>query len=124
MYDASNAGWRFRTLTCLSLAWWHSYKWTSKILFKVFSADFFAPYYHHLFPNQMFNVDSLSCSAAATYSTYIRLAYPSLKPFLVAAMNAPNIDFRQKSMLSNMKDICECYIPVVCMYSICMACEC
>lgn len=113
MYDVSNAGWQFRTLTCLSLAWWHSYKWTAKLLLKVFSADIFAPYFHHLYPNQAFNVESLSLSACATYMSYIRLAYPMIKPELMRVMATPNMDFRQKAMLRNVQDICECYIPVV-----------
>ena len=34
MYDNSNSGLPFRKYTSLSLAWWHSYKWASKQLFK------------------------------------------------------------------------------------------
>ena len=57
MYDVSNCGKAFRKLTPVSLAWWHSYKWAAKLLFKVFAADFLAPYYHHLFPTQAFHVE-------------------------------------------------------------------
>ena len=116
MYDTTNAGWHFRTLTSLSLAWWHSYKWTAKLLLKLFSADIFAPYIHHLFPNQGINVESISLSAATTYLSYIRLAYPLFKPALLLAMAAPNMDFRQRTMLRNIQDICECFIPVVCFF--------
>ena len=113
MYDASNCGKSFRKLTPISLAWWHSYKWASKLLFKVFSADFFAPYYHHLFPTQAFHVDKLSLSAASTYTTYLRLAYPTFRSSLAAAIRTPDINVRQKTMLQNLQDIFECYIPVV-----------
>ena len=118
MYDVSNCGKSFRELTPVSLAWWHSYKWTSKLLFKVFSADFFAPYYHHLFPTQAFHVDLLSLSAASTYTTYMRLAYPSFRSSLAAAIRTPALTFRQSTMLQNLQDIFECYIPVVstCIY--------
>lgn len=113
MYDVSNTGVSFRKFTSVSLAWWHSYKWASKLLFKVFSADFFAPYYHHLFPTQSFHVDKLTLSGASTYLTYVRLAYASFKPILTAAMDTPDMTFRQRTMLQNLKDLCECYIPVV-----------
>lgn len=113
MYDVSNTGVPFRKFTSVSLAWWHSYKWASKLLFKVFSADFFAPYYHHLFPTQTFHIDKLSLSAVSTYTTYIRLAYPSFRKSLKDALAVPTLSFRQKTMLLNLKDICECYIPVV-----------
>ena len=113
MYDTSNCGKAFRKLTPVSLAWWHSYKWATKLLFKLFSADFFAPYYHHLFPTQAFHVDKLFLSAASTYITYMRLAYPTFRLSLADALRTRDINFRQMTMLQNLQDIFECYIPVV-----------
>ncbi len=114
MYDNSNSGLQFRKFTSLSLAWWHSYKWVSKQLFKVFSADFLAPYYHHLFPTQAFHVDKLSLNGVSTYTTYMRLAYPAFRNRLSESLKTPNMSFRQKTILRNLQDIFECYIPVVC----------
>ena len=118
MYDVSNCGSKFRKLTPVSLAWWHSYKWAAKLLFKVFAADFLAPYYHHLFPTQAFHVEKLSLSAASTYITYMRLAYPAFRAILVNAIRTPNLSSRQITLLQNLQDIFECYIPVVskCVY--------
>ena len=113
MYDKSGSGTQFRKYTSLSLAWWHSYKWTAKQLFKVFSSDFFAPYYHHLFPTQSCHIDKLSLSAVSTYMTYMRLAYPMLKSVLMNALKEVNLSHRQKTILQNLQDIFECYIPVV-----------
>ena len=117
MYDKSNMGLQFRKYTSLSLAWWHSYKWVAKQLFKVFSSDFFAPYYHHLFPTQAFHVDKLSLSGISTYMTYMRLAYPAFRTALKEALKTANLSFRQKTLLRNLQDIFECYIPVVSTYN-------
>jgi hypothetical protein len=122
MYDNSNSGLQLRKYASLSLAWWHSYKWVSKQLFKVFSSDFIAPYYHHLFPTQAFHVDKLSLSGVSTYTTYMRLAYPGFRSMLSEALKTTNLSFRQKTLLRNLQDMFECYIPVVHNINLCNRC--
>jgi hypothetical protein len=113
MYEKTNAGASLRKYTFCSLAWWHSYKWTTQQAVKVFSSDFLAPWFHHLWPNREFSVSKISHPARTTYLSYIRLAYPKFREQLKNALDRAGLNQRQVALLTNLRDLCEFFIPVV-----------
>jgi hypothetical protein len=115
MYDKSGCGRRLRKFMSVSLAWWHNYKWATKMIARIFSSDFFVPLYHHLFPDRQCVINNISHTSLVTMCTYIRLAYPSFRLQLQQAMNGI-LNTRQKILLTNMTDLCEFFIPVVYTY--------
>ena len=113
MYDTSDAGAILRRYTGLSLAWWHSYKWCTKLIMKVFADDFIAPMFHFLFPGREFNVDKSRHTANTVMLSYIRLAYPTFKDQLSEALTQPTLSLRGKTLLTNLQSLCEYFIPTV-----------
>ena len=113
MYDRSNAGVFLRKFTCMSFAWWHAYKWTVKMVMKIFAPDFIAMYYHYFHPDSVYSYDKIRLSGHATYLTYMRLAYPNIRVQLQAALATPRLITRQRVLLTNMKDMFEFFIPAV-----------
>ena len=114
MYDRSNAGVILRKYTCVSFAWWHAYKWTSKMIMKIFAPDFIAPYFHHFHPESAYFYDKIRLSGHSTYLTYMRLAYPNIRAKLANALLIPTLTTRQRVLLTNMQDMFEFFIPTVC----------
>ena len=113
MYDRTNAASELRKYTVCSLAWWHSYKWATKEIVKVFSSDFIAPWFHHLWPDREFSGAKISHPANSTYLSYIRLAYPEFRVQLEEALARPALTDRQRTLLTNLTDLCQFFIPVV-----------
>jgi hypothetical protein len=128
MYDKTDSGANLRKYTFCSLAWWHSYKWACKEVVKVFSSDFLAPWFHHVWPKREFSTKKISHPACSTYLSYIRLAYPKFRDSLNQALAREGLNQRQLALLTNLKDMCEFFIPVVSFYCVnCMlgfACGC
>lgn len=52
-------------------------------------------------------------TSITTLLTYVRLAYPSFKQYLMTSLNNPLLNVRQRSLLENLKGMCEFFIPVV-----------
>ena len=119
MYDQSDGAKHLRTYCGLSLAWWHSYKWATKMILKVFATDFIAPLFHQLFPSNEFNVDKMGLPSHTCMLTYIRLAYPSFRTQLVEARSRGNLDIRNQTLLDNLYSLCEFFIPVVIYICLC-----
>ena len=117
MYDSSGCGIQFRMFSAVSLAWWHSYKWTTKQIVRVFQTDWIVPFYHHLFPDREFHLDKIQHTSLVTYCTYIRLAYPGFKAELQQALLKEHLTLRQRALLTNLSDLCECFLPVVLFYA-------
>ena len=113
MYDLSGCGRLLRRYTALSLAWWHNHKWATRQIVRVFGSDFIVPLFHHLFPEKGFVLDKIKHSALTTYITYIRVAYPKFKNELSVAVRRLDLNTHQKSILTNLQDMCEFFIPVV-----------
>ena len=113
MYDNSQCGRLLRRYMSLSLAWWHNYKWTTKMIVKVFSNDFIMPLFHHLFPLRGFAINKVGHTALQTYLSYIRLSYPDFRGALNNALLRPGLRVSQRTLLTNLRDMCEFFIPVV-----------
>ena len=113
MYDLSGCGKLLRRYTALSLAWWHNHKWATRQIVRVFGCDFIIPLFHHLFPDKGFILDKIKHSALTTYITYIRIAYPKFRKELSVALKRLGLNTHQKTILTNLQDMCEFFIPVV-----------
>ena len=118
IYDRSSNGRKLGKYCGVSLAWWHSYKWATKKILQVFACDFFGPLFHHLFPTRKFTPGKSSLSSNATILTYVRLAYPMFKTQLENAIATPTLNNRQRTLLQNLTDLCDVFIPVVSVYDI------
>jgi hypothetical protein len=80
---------------------------------QVFGKDIIGPMFHHLFPNKEFSVAKMKLPALTTYLTFIRLAYPAFKEQLHTATGRADLTVRQQTVLQNMTDLVEFFIPVV-----------
>lgn len=118
MYDNSQCGLLLRRYMSLSLAWWHNYKWTTKMIIRVFSNDFIMPLFHHLFPDRGFAIDKVGHTALCTYLSYIRLSYPGFREQLNTALRRDGLRDSQRVLLTNLRDLCEFFIPVVIIFVI------
>ena len=114
MYDRQKSGEVFSKYVGVSLAWWHSYKWATKKIMQAFGPDFIGPLFHHIFPLKKFAPKKSKLSSNATVLSWIRLAYPSFRSALEEALSLPGIFPRAKRLLTNMQDLCQYFIPVVC----------
>ena len=113
-YDKNRAGKHLRNYTGWSLAWWHNYKWATFRILLVYGPDFFAPLFHRLFPDREFNPRKMSVPSATALLSYVRLAYPEVKPYLDNAINLGNaIHPNQMALLKNLRDLFEYFIPTV-----------
>jgi hypothetical protein len=114
MYDSSGAGIHLRKFMGVSLAWWHNYKWVSKRIIVAFSNSFIGPMFHYLNPTQRWSPTTVKHSAASTYLSYIRLAYPSFKHHIDNALANRSTRPEARQLLMNLQHLCEFFIPVVC----------
>lgn len=97
----------------VSLAWWHSFKWSTKKIMQVFGKDLIAPMFHHLFPDREYAPEKMSLPAMTTFLTQIRLAYPRFQQQLNTSLARNDITSRQRHVLTNLSDLCEFFIPSV-----------
>ena len=80
---------------------------------QVFACNIFGPLFHHLFPERKFAPKVSSLSSNTTILTYVRLAYPMIKEDLMNAIRIPTLTVRQRTLLQNIIDLCDIFIPVV-----------
>ena len=113
MYDQTDRAYNLRKYTGVSLAWWHSYKWATAKIMVVFGKDFIGPMFHQLFPTREYAPTKMKLPAMTTYLSYIRLAYPHFREKLLTLLDRGDLSARQQTFLTNMKDLCEFFIPVV-----------
>ena len=123
MYDNNSAGQHLRRHVGVSLAWWHSYKWATFRICTVFGSDFIGPLFHNLFPERAYNVKLMSFPSATAILSYMRLAYPSVKDQLMAAIAMGNsVSKPCMVLLQNLQDLLEYFIPTV--LFVCCFCLC
>jgi hypothetical protein len=113
MYDGSGAGKELRKVTYNGLAYWHTMKIAFFKIYEMFADEFITASFHHLYPGNIFFAKPSYLSAVMVHLTYIRLAYPLFKKQLHAALAKDDLNFEQRVRLSNLKDLCEFFIPVV-----------
>jgi len=107
----SNAGQRLERLS-LWLGCWHIFKNASERVFSVFLSPFLAGAMHSIAPgNKIFSSPRL----VEILGLFLRLrfAYPSFKNLLSHSLQSPHVNDDCKSVLLNMKDLFEFFIPTV-----------
>ena len=85
MYDTSNVGDSFRKTTIPLLGSWHIYKMATTCVWRLAAPDFLGPLFHLMFPNSKF-LNNPRLVLASRILSLMRLAYPSFKPNLEAAL--------------------------------------
>jgi len=100
-----------------TLGAWHSYKQANAIVFRMFQRDFFAQLHFTMFPGQPFFFAQKKLSKNVVLFSWIRLAYPSFRGKLTAALQAmesgnSNAKAGYRHLL-NLQFLCEWLIPVV-----------
>lgn len=120
MYDTSGIGDSFRKSTIVLLGSWHVYKMATTCIWRLAGPDFLGPLFHQMFPNSKYPSNPRLILASRILSM-VRLAYPSFKPELKAAMEREGKTRFEKAHLRNLHDLCEWFIPKVCpLFSFCI----
>ena len=95
----------------------HSYKQANAIVFRMFQRDFFAQLHFTMFPGQPFFFAQKKLSKNVVLFSWIRLAYPSFRGKLTAALQAMESGNSSAKAgyrhLLNLQFLCEWLIPVV-----------
>ena len=63
----------------VNLAWWHTYKHASLLIWKRFAKTISAPMWHELYPNSIFPINPSRLVGVTTHLMYLFLAYPKFK---------------------------------------------
>ena len=113
MYDKSGGGSDLRKYLSCNLAYWHSYKQATKMIWKGFANTIWARLWHRMYPGSKFNVINPSPQEASVRMVYMARAYPSFKTELEAAIAEGSADEAGKAMLLNIQFMCEFAIPAV-----------
>ena len=85
MYDKSGGGTALRKYLSCNLAYWHSYKQATKMIWKAFANTIWARMWHRMYPGSKFKVINPSPQEAAMHMVYMARAYPYFKSELEAA---------------------------------------
>ena len=113
MYDKSGGGSDLRKYLSCNLAYWHSYKQATKMIWKGFANTIWARLWHRMYPGSKFNVINPSPQEAAMHMVYMARAYPEFTTELEAAITEGSADEAGKAMLLNIQFLCEFAIPAV-----------
>lgn len=95
------------------LGLWHNYKQTCGKLYKKFAKVFFAPMFHASNPNNSFWERPKYLETLVYHFSLIRIAYPSFKAALTAALADPACELKNRTHLFNLQALCEYFIPAV-----------
>ena len=113
MYDKSSGGSELRKYLSCNLAYWHSFKLATKMIWKGFANSIWARLWHRMYPGSKFNVINPSPQEAAMHMVYMARAYPGFKVDLESAIAEGSADEAGKAMLLNIQFLCEFAIPAV-----------
>jgi hypothetical protein len=112
MYNKRGGGDEFRKYNSVNLAWWHTYKHASLLIWRRFAPTIFAPLWHNLYPGAIFPIKPSRLVGITTHLMYMFMAYPSFKAELDALEGAdlpPMLDTLRQDLVFMM----EFAIPVV-----------
>ena len=84
-FDASGVGAPMRGWLCVQLGTWHPYKQANTVIWTHWAPRVFGPLFNELIPNANFNKKA-GLSTVASFLTFVRLAYPSFRSELQAAI--------------------------------------
>ena len=104
-----------RSWLCVQLGTWHPYKQANTVVWTHWAERVFGPLFNELIPNANFNKKA-GLSTVASFLTFVRLAYPSFRSELQAAIErvrASDQDVIAMSHLRDIKKLVEFFIPAV-----------
>lgn len=112
MYNKRGGGVQFRKFNSINLAWWHTYKHASLLIWRRFAASIFAPLWHNLYPAGIFPITPSRLLPITTHLMYMFLAYPMFKPELDALENV-DLPPMLQTLRQDLVFLMEFAIPVV-----------
>lgn len=113
MYDESGGGSDFRSYCSANLAWWHTYKHAAFTLWTKFSDQFWAPFFHHMYPSVQFYPKEKKFPKVLLHMQIVRMAYPEVKDEIAAALASDTVASNDKTLLKDFRFLCEFAIPSV-----------
>ena len=112
MYNKRGGGDTFRIYNSCNLAWWHTYKHASLMIWRRFAPVLIAPMWHTLYPRSIFPMKPPRLAPITTHLMYLFHAYPKLKDDL-DALEACDLEPRFETLRKDIKFMFEFAIPVV-----------
>ena len=112
MYNKRGGGDTFRMYNSCNLAWWHTYKHASLMIWRRFAPVLIAPMWHTLYPRSIFPMKPPRLAPITTHLMYLFHAYPKLKDDL-DALEACDLESRFENLRKDIKFMFEFAIPVV-----------
>jgi hypothetical protein len=113
MYDHSNPTKKMKLYVGVTLAYWHTYKTMAQNVWKLGLADIFGPMFHHICPGNKLK-NNFPLRVVLTYFYYLMYAYSKFKMELQVEVQDNRYPPSIKRRLQNLQDLCEFFIPVVC----------
>ena len=107
----TGAGESFRPWFVPLLGFWHIYKQATKDVYRMASAHFLAPLFHHFHPDKRFWIEPKHRNATYVLSL-LRLSYPAWRADLEALLALPLRD-QERAHAENLKSLVEYFIPLV-----------
>ncbi len=106
-----------REWLCVSLGLRRPYKQASLVVWEYGLARWFGPFVNYIIPDTNVSTKSRLCTIVL-HMTYLRLAYPTIKPKLKAAIKRLEGDRTERGLIArsnlvDLRDLLEFMIPVV-----------
>ena len=79
LYNKRGGGDQLRKFNSINLAWWHTYKHASLLIWRRFASTIFALLWHNLYPAAIFPIKPSRLVSITTHLMYMFLAYPMFK---------------------------------------------
>lgn len=115
LHDCSGFTASMRPWLHCSLGLWHLYKCMNSWVWRTHVYEWLGPMYHYLWPKSKVRAGpaGVHLFPCAQHFTRIRLAYPSFKGDLDAALAHVPAHSARRVHLVNLQNLCEVYIPIV-----------
>ena len=96
----------------VNMAFWHSYKKMSELIWSLGLLDYFGPIFHEICPRNLLKVKP-PLRIITTFFLYLMMAYGEFKLELDAGCKDKRLALNVRTKLLNLQDLCEFFIPVV-----------
>lgn len=113
MYNSSGGGEQFRRYNSVNLAWWHTCKHATKVIWRTFAKDFLAPWWHSLYPGGQFHKVPGSYPMMQTHLLILHTSYPHFKDQLASLQTNPELGPHWRTHLQDLQFLFEFAIPTV-----------
>jgi hypothetical protein len=122
-YDSSDGARKFRKQTANCLEFWHTFKMGYHLLYRNFADFVFAPLFHHICPGHTFYKKPSRLIQIQEACLSLQLAYrdPVVRAEMAALLakhcDVGSVAAAQRTVLINLRDLIEYFLPVVCCLS-------